>query len=146
VDPWFIVHSAPDVSRLINTARQINDCKPHYVVDRVIQRAHRFTNPVIACLGLSYKADIDDFRESPALDIVQELATRNTAQILVSEPHINHLPESLSALPNVELCPFATAVQRSDIVVLLVGHRQFRQIDRRLLMEKIIIDTRGVWR
>jgi UDP-N-acetyl-D-mannosaminuronic acid dehydrogenase len=146
VDPWFIVHSAPELTRLMRSAREINDAKPHYVVNRVKQHAVRFTKPVVACLGLSYKADIDDLRESPAVDIVADLANQGVGEILVAEPHVRQLPPSLASLPGVEFCPFSTAIQRADIVVLLVAHRQFRHIDRRLLMEKIIIDTRGMWR
>jgi UDP-N-acetyl-D-mannosaminuronic acid dehydrogenase len=146
VDPWFIVHSAPELTRLMRSAREINDAKPHYIVNRVKQHALRFTKPVIACLGLSYKADIDDLRESPAVDIVGELVREGVGKILVAEPHIRQLPRSLESISGLELCPFPTAIERADIVVLLVGHRQFRHIDRRLLMEKIIIDTRGMWR
>jgi UDP-N-acetyl-D-mannosaminuronic acid dehydrogenase len=130
----------------MRSAREINDAKPHYVVNRVKQHAVRFTKPVVACLGLSYKADIDDLRESPAVDIVADLANQGVGEILVAEPHVRQLPPSLASLPGVEFCPFSTAIQRADIVVLLVAHRQFRHIDRRLLMEKIIIDTRGMWR
>src|SRR6185369_16051222 len=74
VDPWFIVHSAPKQSQMIRLAREINDRKPHHVVCRVKERARRFSQPVIACLGLSYKPDIDDLRESPAVEIVELLS------------------------------------------------------------------------
>jgi UDP-N-acetyl-D-mannosaminuronic acid dehydrogenase len=107
--PWFIVHSAPKQARLIRTAREINDAKPHQVVCKVKQRAGRFTAPVVACLGLAYKADIDELRESPAMEMVHALAEERVA-------------------------------------TLLVDHRQFKQVDRRLLMEKVVIDTRGLWR
>jgi UDP-N-acetyl-D-mannosaminuronic acid dehydrogenase len=146
VDPWFIVHSAPDFSRLIRTAREINDAKPHYIVDHVAQLASRFSKPVVACLGLSYKPDIDDLRESPAIDIVTELASRNIGQLMVCEPHVSELPAGLASFGNVELCSFAAAIQRADIIVLLVNHRHFRHVDRRLLLEKIVVDTRGMWR
>jgi UDP-N-acetyl-D-mannosaminuronic acid dehydrogenase len=146
VDPWFIVHSAPGCSRLIRTAREINDAKPHYIVEHVAQLASRFSNPVIACLGLSYKPDIDDLRESPAVDIVVELASRNVGQLLVCEPHISELPAALASFGTVELCAFVGTVQRADIIVLLVNHRHFRHVDRRLLLEKIVVDTRGMWR
>jgi UDP-N-acetyl-D-mannosaminuronic acid dehydrogenase len=73
VDPWFIVHAAPDVARLIRTAREVNDAKPHQVIGRVKACAERFRSPIIACLGLAFKADVGDLRESPAMDIVLHL-------------------------------------------------------------------------
>jgi len=77
VDPWFIVNSCPEEAKLIAAARYVNDGKPHWVVDQVKQAADQFKKPVIACLGLAFKADIDDLRESPALDITLHLAQDN---------------------------------------------------------------------
>jgi UDP-N-acetyl-D-mannosaminuronic acid dehydrogenase len=146
VDPWFLVHSAPSECRLIRTAREINDAKPHRVVTKVKERAARFSNPVIACLGLSYKADIDDLRESPAVDIVQELAKERIGTLLVVEPHVKGLPDALQSLSGVVSANLDDAVERADIILLLVNHRSFKNIDRRILMEKAVIDTRGLWR
>ncbi|MGH9632976.1 MAG: UDP-N-acetyl-D-mannosamine dehydrogenase [Bryobacteraceae bacterium] len=146
VDPWFIVHSAPELSRMIRTAREVNDGKPLHIIHRVEELASRFSKPVVACLGLSYKPDIDDLRESPAVDIVAHLAERKTGTLLVVEPHIQQLPAQLSRFPDLELTGLQSGLQRADIIVLLVNHRQFRNVDRRLLMEKIVIDTRGLWR
>jgi UDP-N-acetyl-D-mannosaminuronic acid dehydrogenase len=146
VDPWFIVHGAPDESKMIRLAREINNSKPHYIVSRVKERAQRFSQPVIACLGLSYKPDIDDLRESPAVEIVHMLSEAQIGPLLVVEPHVKTLPQSLKDLLGVELVDLHTALTRSDIVVLLVNHKQFNNVDRRLLMEKVVIDTRGMWR
>jgi UDP-N-acetyl-D-mannosaminuronic acid dehydrogenase len=146
VDPWFIVHGAPDESKMIRLAREINNSKPHYIVSRVKERAQRFSQPVIACLGLSYKPDIDDLRESPAVEIVHMLSEARIGSLVVVEPHVKTLPASLKDLPGVELVDLNTALTRSDIVVLLVNHKQFKNVDRRLLMEKVVIDTRGMWR
>jgi UDP-N-acetyl-D-mannosaminuronic acid dehydrogenase len=146
VDPWFIVHATPEHARMIRTAREVNDDKPGYIVRRVQELSSRFTQPVIACLGLSYKPDIDDLRESPAMDIVAHLAESNAGKLLVVEPHVRQLPAQLSNYADVEFTTFQSALQRADIIVLLVNHRQFRNVDRRLLMEKIIVDTRGLWR
>lgn len=146
VDPWFLVHSAPAESRLIRTAREINDDKPRQIVCRVKQRAARFSRPVIACLGLSYKADIDDLRESPAVEIVREIAQEQMGPILVVEPHVKELPASLQGMEGVTLAALETALQQADLIVLLVNHRQFKSVDRRILMEKVVIDTRGLWR
>lgn len=142
VDPWFIVDSAPEHARLIRTARTVNDDKPHHVLDRIEHVARRFREPVIACLGLAFKADIDDLRESPAVEIVHALAERAIGDVIAVEPNIDALPASLegrAALANV-----AHALQRADIVVILVDHRQFKQIDPLKLQSKIVIDTRGL--
>ncbi len=146
VDPWFIIHSAREQANLMRTAREVNDLKPRYVVRHVRERSARFTNPVIACLGLSFKADIDDLRESPAVDIVKELAEEKTGELLVVEPHIRALPSVLAGCDHVALACTEDAIARADIVLLLVNHRRFRNIDRRLLLEKVVIDTRGMWR
>ncbi len=147
VDPWFIVGAAPGLSRLVRTAREINDHKPHHVAEQVVAKAGRFRNPTIACLGLSYKANIDDLRESPAVDIVAEIAAQlPDVQILVSEPYVGELPRSLEALPNVTLAPVTGAVEQADIVVALVDHDQFRGLSRSRLAGKVVYDTRGIWR
>ena len=145
VDPWFIVDAAPDVARLIRTAREVNDSKPHHVIAQVRECAGRFKTPVIACLGLAFKADVDDLRESPAMDIVVHLAEDGAGRLLVVEPHIHSLPRGLPA-DKVELVSLDAAVKAADVVVLLVNHREFVGFDRRKLEGKAVIDTRGIWR
>jgi UDP-N-acetyl-D-mannosaminuronic acid dehydrogenase len=146
VDPWFIVAAAPKLTRVIRAAREVNDSKPELVFAKVAAAAERIKNPVIACFGLSYKADIDDLRESPALHIVEHLAEAKVGKLLVVEPNIRELPKSLKNIPGVTLAEVREAMNAADIVVLLVDHRQFKRIDRELLKPKIVIDTRGVWR
>lgn len=145
VDPWFIVDAAPQVSRLIRTAREVNDGKPHHVVGQVVALASRFRDPVIACLGLAFKADVDDLRESPAVEIVYELAMKKTGRLLIVEPHTQALPKRLDGLDLI-LRPLDLAVAAADIVLLLVSHREFVRMDRALLAGKALLDTRGVWR
>ena len=116
------------------------------MVAKVAAAAERMKNPVIACFGLSYKADIDDLRESPAVEIVQHLAEKKVGRLLVVEPNIRELPKNLANRPGVVLSDVREAMAEADIVVLLVDHRQFKRIDRDLLKPKIVIDTRGVWR
>ncbi len=150
VDPWFIVDSAPEESRLIRTAREVNDHKPDFVCAKVREKARHLVEPVIACLGLSYKKDVDDLRESPAVHIVQALARDPSlthdkgGRILVVEPHITRLPPELDGL-GLELTGFDDAFERANMVVLLVDHMSFLQVDRDLLKDKFIIDTVGVW-
>ncbi|MPY52534.1 UDP-N-acetyl-D-mannosamine dehydrogenase [Streptomyces sp. K1PN6] len=146
VDPWFIVSSAPRHARLIRLAREVNDTRPDHVLDEVVRTAGRFKDPVIACLGLAFKANIDDLRESPALYIVTQLAERQAGRLLVAEPHIQELPESLAGTGAVELADVTTAVRDADIVVLLVDHDAFRGVKRTALRGKAVFDTRGLWR
>jgi len=146
VDPWFIVAAAPEEARLIRTAREVNGGKPHRIVAWVRAAAAALKEPVIACLGLAFKADIDDLRESPAMEITTELARSGVGTILAVEPHVRELPRELAALANVRFAPAEEAVRRADIVVLLVNHRQFAAIDRKLLKDKVVVDTRGFWR
>ncbi|TCW83047.1 UDP-N-acetyl-D-mannosamine dehydrogenase [Burkholderia sp. SRS-46] len=142
VDPWFIVDSAPEHARLIRTARTVNDDKPHHVIDRIEHVARRFREPVVACLGLAFKADIDDLRESPAVEIVRTLAERAIGEVIVVEPNVGALPGSLEG--SAVLVELADALARADIVVILVDHRQFKRIDPLKLHTKIVIDTRGL--
>jgi UDP-N-acetyl-D-mannosaminuronic acid dehydrogenase len=146
VDPWFIVDSAPDLANLIRTAREVNDGKPEHVLAKVRSIAQRFKEPVIACLGLSFKPDIDDLRESPALHIAERLADAQLGQLAVVEPHISELPPSLRGRNQVRLTDVNGAIKPADIVLLLVDHKQFRRVDRQSLREKVVIDTRGIWR
>jgi UDP-N-acetyl-D-mannosaminuronic acid dehydrogenase len=146
VDPWFIVSAAPDATPIIQAARVVNERKPDFVLEKIKTAAARLRGPVIACLGLSYKADIDDLRESPALHIVENLAREKVGDLLVVEPNLGRLPPSLAEVAHVRLVELGEALSAADIVVLLVDHRQFKRIDRELLKPKIIIDTRGVWR
>jgi UDP-N-acetyl-D-mannosaminuronic acid dehydrogenase len=139
VDPWFIVDTSPDHSRLIRTAREVNDSKPRFVVEKVKKQAQKFKAPVIGCLGLAYKNDVDDLRESPALDITRELIREHIGDVMVCEPYLKTFKE-------FGLHPLDKVLKESDIVVLLVNHKQFYDVDRELLKEKIVIDTRGIWR
>ncbi len=146
VDPWFIVSAAPEYAKLIRTARLVNDSKPQYVLTKIKEKASRFKSPVIGCLGLSFKADIDDLRESPSVEIVKELIAEKVGKILVVEPYIDILPSSLNSHGDVELVTIENALIRSDIIVLLVNHKVFYDIDRKALEGKVVIDIRGIWK
>lgn len=144
VDPWFIIDAAPERARLIRTAREVNDQKPNYVIAQVRDKAERFENPIIACLGLAFKANVDDLRESPAMEIVEELSHNRDFQLLVVEPYIKTLPKTL--IGSAELCGVDEAIKRADIILLLVDHRQFREIPKTALQSKVLLDTKGMFR
>jgi UDP-N-acetyl-D-mannosaminuronic acid dehydrogenase len=140
VDPWFIVSSAPEQARLIRAAREVNDAKPHWVIDKVKAKAERFKNPVIGCLGLTFKANIDDMRESPSFDIVQDLIAENMGKVMACDPNV-HADKVSFPLHDLK-----TVLKEADILLLLVDHTEFKEIDLDTIKEKVLIDTRGVLR
>ncbi len=151
VDPWFIVSSAPEEARLIRTAREVNDDKPGWVIAKVdaAVAAIQSGNPdglkseiVIGCFGLAFKADIDDLRESPALDIATRLANQFGKNALIVEPNIAELPSSV-AISGAQLVDVSTAFEQADVLVLLVDHASFKTV--KPPTDKIVIDTRGIW-
>ena len=147
VDPWFIVSAEPESARLIATAREVNDSKPEVVLEKTLDVAERFKAPKIAALGIAFKANIDDLRESPSRQIVNRLAdTVEDGTILVVEPNVDELPAELAGRPNVQLTELDAALDAADIVLLLVDHAPFKQVDQEQLRTKIIIDTKGLWR
>ena len=147
VDPWFIVAAAPEEAKLIRWAREINDAKPQFVIEKVLAKAQKFKAPVIAALGIAFKADIDDLRESPSLEIVRALAEQMPeADIRVAEPNVTALPPMLTDHANVRHQDALRAIDEADIVIALVDHTPFRGISTDLLQEKIVIDTKGLWR
>ena len=145
VDPWFIVDSAPEEARIIRTAREVNDSKPVWVVDQIVKLAADIDNPVIACLGLAYKPDVDDLRESPSVEAVKILAQRGVGRIKVSEPFAIELPQTLTQL-GLQNYGFKDAVQNADIVVFLTAHEQFREIPTDILASKRVFDACGLTR
>lgn len=137
VDPWFLVHQCPELTPLIRTARAVNDAKPAHVVRQVLAHAERFKSPTIALMGLTYKPDIDDLRESPALWIARELARADAGELRVVEPN-------LKTVEGLSLSDCDPAIASADIVVFLVAHASFRAIDPAQLMGKVVVDTCGV--
>lgn len=151
VDPWFIVDSAPNEARLIRTAREVNDSKPKWVIAKVRETLEKIrksrTNgdrPRVACLGLSFKANIDDLRESPAIGIVNELAKLDNCDLLVVEPHISELPVQLHGYRHVRLVSVEDAMKKADVVLGLVDHDEFKEIELDSLRGKAVVDARGM--
>ncbi|HDR7280158.1 MULTISPECIES: UDP-N-acetyl-D-mannosamine dehydrogenase [Bacillus cereus group] len=145
VDPWFIVDASPEFSKLIRTARNVNNYKPQYVIEQIVKQAGKINNPKIACLGLAFKANIDDLRESPSVEIVKNLADLNIGDVYAVEPNIETLPKELEA-KNIILVDTNQAINQADIVVFLVEHEAFKSIDKMILKDKVIIDTKGIFK
>ena len=124
VDPWFLVEAAPDLTPLIRTARQVNDAQPHFTVDRVQRALGRLAGKRLAVLGLSFKPDVDDLRESPAIEVARLLQAAG-AHVRAYEPF-----KPAADLPGLELAPSLESVlEGADGLLLLVAHSQFRQLD-----------------
>ena len=147
VDPWFLVSCAPEETRLIRTARQVNDSRPAHYVGRILQALEGAASPTVAVLGLTFKADVDDLRQSPALTITENVAVAAPhARVLVAEPHAKELPPSLARRDNVRLTGCRQAVEQADVVALLVSHQEFADLDPLLLEGRNLIDATGLWR
>ncbi|GAB2662621.1 UDP-N-acetyl-D-mannosamine dehydrogenase [Arenimonas aestuarii] len=144
VDPWFIVASAPDDARLIRQARLVNDAKPQFVMAQVEEALAGKPNARVACLGLTYKPDVDDFRESPALQIASELSKRLPGRVACADPYEAALPHAGLGDLGLSFLPAEEAVAKADVVLLLVGHSVFRGLD--VAPGKQVIDTVGFWR
>lgn len=143
VDPWFIVSSAPEEAKLIKQARLVNDAKPEYVFNQIIKEADEFKRPVVACFGLAFKADIDDLRESPALDIAVKLAKQEGLEVLVVEPNIDALPNVFEGT-NAKLVSVEQAFEEAKVMAILVDHSEFKNVDAEKWAAKVVIDSRGI--
>lgn len=151
VDPWFIVNKTPELAKLIHTARLVNDSKPEWVINQVnnavIEALQKNPNKTlqdikIACLGLAFKPDIDDLRESPALKITKQLAAKYPNQITAVEPNIEALPEQLIT-QNIKHSSLQQALETCDVLVVLVDHKEFKEIQT-TSVNATIVDTKGI--
>lgn len=147
VDPWFIVASSREEAKIISTARMINDDKPLWVVSQIdaeIGRQKQISNSSnikIALLGLSFKPDIDDLRESPALQIASILADRQDIELMCVEPHIDVLPDKLGS--KAQLHALNSAIEAAHMVVILVAHTGFKELNVSAL-DKPVLDFVGL--
>jgi UDP-N-acetyl-D-mannosaminuronic acid dehydrogenase len=153
VDPWFIVDSAPEQAKLIKLAREVNDFKPDWVLNKVRQAVDKVHAEApgktrrdirVACFGVAFKPNIDDLRESPALKITRNIADLG-CQVLVVEPNAKELPESLIA-DNIRQVSIEEALQNADVVCALVRHSPFNEHRERFANARHLIDTVGLTR
>ncbi|HSR48565.1 MAG TPA: nucleotide sugar dehydrogenase [Anaerolineales bacterium] len=145
VDPWFLVEAAPEATPLIQAARGVNDSQPGRVVDRIDRALGGLKGRMIAVLGLAYKADVDDLRESPAVEVAARLAAAG-AEVRTFEPHA----PATTVPGGIVAASLETALDRADAAVLLVDHRAFTLFSPALAGEKMrgrfVFDGRGVLR
>jgi UDP-N-acetyl-D-mannosaminuronic acid dehydrogenase len=139
IDPWFIVAEGKEDAKIIRTAREINNRKPLWVIEKVLKAMKEFKDqnkkePRVACMGIAFKPDIDDLRESPSLFIAQQLIAKGIDPI-ICEPNIKH-PKALT------ITGIREAVNQADIIVFLVSHKEFKTLE--IPAKKVIIDICGV--
>lgn len=152
VDPWFIASQAPEEARLIRTAREVNDGKPQWVLNKVDEAVKQYlishpestaSDVTIACFGLAFKPDIDDLRESPALKIAESIVSSHPGRVFIVEPNIDRLPEH--SFLDGELVDQVEAIEKANVIVLLVDHKVFKDIPASVVSGHHVVDTRGVW-
>jgi UDP-N-acetyl-D-mannosaminuronic acid dehydrogenase len=144
VDPWFLVHADRDNTPLIRTAREVNDAKVDYAIERAAQLIEANPTLPVACLGLAFKANIDDFRESPALKVSSELAHRFGSRIRVVEPYAAELPSAFEG-SGATLTDLDAAIETCGIMIVLVDHDVFKSVPVDERADKHVYDTRGIW-
>jgi UDP-N-acetyl-D-mannosaminuronic acid dehydrogenase len=145
VDPWFIINQNPAIAKLMRAAREVNDQRPQVMIEKAKAIAKQLGTRKICCLGLSYKPDVDDLRESPAVEIAQRLAA-DSYEISVVEPNVKALPASLTRFSNVALIGLDEALRSSTIVMVNVAHAEFKQITQDQLRDKAVLDCVGIIR
>ena len=149
VDPWFIVSALGEKARLIREARWINSARPRQVVRKLLDIVEKDNIRSIGLLGLAYKPDVDDLRESPSVEVVEFLAKelqllRRDVDLRVVDPFVDDLPHELKGSFQVRKTTTDEGLD-SDLVVLLTDHSEFRSIPADRLKGKRLVDTRGVW-
>jgi len=144
VDPWFIVNQNPDEAKIIRAAREINDSKPNWVIEKIMAEVNKLKKqgvekPIVALLGLAFKPNIDDLRESPAVHIAREMLDVDSAEVLLVEPNIDKLPKILEFGTLISL---SESIDKADIVAILVAHNEFKKED--LKSNVSVIDAVGI--
>lgn len=148
VDPWFLVAGAPETAHIIRTAREVNEAKTDFVIGRAIRQVEALVeaDPAakVACLGLAFKPNIDDFRESPAVTVAAALARRFGRTVQLVEPYARALPVDFAGT-GAELVELDDALSDCALLIVLVDHDMFRSIPLEEREDKLVYDTRGLW-
>ncbi|MDN3646942.1 UDP-N-acetyl-D-mannosamine dehydrogenase [Pontixanthobacter aestiaquae] len=144
VDPYFIIHGAPAQSPLIRTGREVNDAKMHHVVEQAIQLIEANPGAPVACLGLAFKANIDDFRESPARFVAAKIARQFGERVKIVEPYAAELPREFEST-GAELVDLDFALENCGILIVLVDHDIFKVVPAEERQHSVVYDTRGIW-
>lgn len=144
VDPWFLVHGAPDESRLIRTAREVNLAKTTHVIVATTALVASYPEAKVGVLGLAFKPNIDDFRESPAIEVATALAKKFGTRIQIVEPYARGLPAEFAG-SGATLVELDDALSDCDLLIVLVDHDVFKSVPLEERSGKIVYDTRGLW-
>jgi UDP-N-acetyl-D-mannosaminuronic acid dehydrogenase len=144
IDPWFIIDSAPDLARVMRTSREVNNSKTMSVIERAQTLIEDHPYASVACCGLTFKANIDDLRESPAMDVAVHLAAKYGSRIKVVEPNLRQLPAELEKY-GASFMNIDDALRNCEIAVLLVDHDEFKMVPLAERRHLDVIDTRGIW-
>ncbi len=144
VDPWFLVNADPANTPLIRTAREVNDAKVDYVIERAAAMISAHPAMSVACLGLAFKANIDDFRESPALKVAAALAKRFGERIHIVEPYADTLPSAFDGT-GARMTDIDTAIEKCGAMIVLVDHDVFKSVPLDERASLLVYDTRGIW-
>lgn len=141
VDPWFVIEAAPELTKLIRTARDVNDGQPAQVVRLMEEALEGIAKPRIAFLGLAYKGNVDDVRDSPSFDILRLLKERwPEADIRINDPYVD--------AAKYGTVPLDVALNGADVTLIVTDHRQYKSLDARSakakMARRVIVDTRGM--
>lgn len=151
VDPWFIVNKTPAEAKIVRLAREINDYKPEWVQEKIdfsvqelVNAGKKLEDITIGCLGLAFKPDIDDLRESPAMKIALAMASKYPNKVTAVEPNIEALPQK-AALSGLKLGELHETIEKSDVLVVLVDHKEFKDISPSFRDDQKVYDAKGIW-
>ncbi len=144
IDPWFLIDSTPNNTDLIRTARKVNNNKTNHVINQIAETIEFHKNPTIAFFGATYKSDVDDIRESPAIKIIDNIASKFSCNMFLVEPYLNTIPTPLDKHPHLKMTKFNEAINGATILVLLVKHKEFLRFNWKSIKNSRVLDAVGM--